>query len=87
MSKPIIDHQLMRRVQQVHEPLIEDFDAYEVWAHGMTKQEQIDYTRLSEICKNFTPNDFAVVAIIAVKKYPQIVLKAILDELTEGEKQ
>ena len=87
MSKPIIDYQLMKRVQEAHEPLIEDDDAYEVWARGMTKREQIDYTRLSELCKNFTPNDFAVVAIIAVKKCPQVVLKAILDELTEGDKQ
>jgi cobalamin biosynthesis Co2+ chelatase CbiK len=82
---PIINYDLIEKIKKVHEPLVED-DAYEIWKHGMTKREQIDVTRLAELCENFTPMDYAVVSIIAIKNYPQIVLKAILDELTkEGE--
>ena len=85
MSDVLVDYKLLEKVRQVHEP-IED-DAYEIWKHGLSKTEQIRLTRIAKMCDELTELDFAAISIIAVRKHPDIVLKAILDELKEGDKK
>ena len=79
----LVNHKLLEKVLQVHEPLDND-DDFEIWKHGLSKMEQIRLTRVANMCDELTDIDFAVNVIIALKRYPGIVMKAILQQLQEG---
>lgn len=79
----LINYKLLAKVLQVHEPVVDD-DTYQIWKRGFTTQEQITLTKVADMCAGMTEAQIAVAVIYAVKHYPNIVLKAILDELQEG---
>ena len=84
MNDPYINYELLRRVRKAREKLVND-DDYKIWERDLDKQEERHLSELGRMCETFTETDFAAIVTVAVKNYPEIVLKAILDELMEGE--
>ena len=84
MNDPYINYELLKRVRKAREKLVNDED-YKIWERDLDKQEERHLSELGRMCETFTETDFAAVVTVAVKNYPEIVLKAILDELMEGE--
>ena len=79
----LVNHELLKKVLEVHEPIENDDDS-EIWKRGLTKMEQIRLTKVANMCDELTDMDFAVIVIIALKRYPGVVMKAILQQLQEG---
>lgn len=84
MNDPYINYELLKRVRKAREKLVNDED-YKIWERDLDKQEERHLSELGRMCETFTETDFAAIVTVAVKNYPEIVLKTILDELTEGE--
>lgn len=84
MNDPYINYELLKRVRKAREKLVNDED-YKIWERDLDKQEERHLSELGRMCETFTETDFAAIVTVAVKNYPEIVLKAILDELMEGE--
>ena len=84
MSDPYINYELLDRVRKARETLVSDED-YKIWDRGLNRQEERHLSELGRMCETFTETDFAAIVTVAIRNYPEIVLKVILDELTEGE--
>ena len=84
MNDPYINYELLKRVRKAREKLVND-EEYKIWERDLDKQEERHLSELGRMCETFTETDFAAIVTVAVKNYPEIVLKAILDELMEGE--
>ena len=86
MSEIKIDYKLYDRVQKAREKLVND-DSYKIWERDLEKEEADHLSKIGEMCGMFSESDFAAIVTVAIKNYPEIVLKVILDELMEGEKR
>jgi hypothetical protein len=73
-NEPRVNSELLERVMQARLD-IPDYDKpWEVLEDWNLKQ-------LGKQCEAFTEAEFAAVVLVAIRNYPQVVLKVILDEL------
>ena len=72
-NEPFINYELLARVEKARLEMPE----YEI----PTPSENWTQSRFIQQCKSFTETEYAAVTIMALKKCPHVVLKAILDEL------
>lgn len=72
-NEPFINYELLARVEKarLEMPDYEKPTASENWT----------LSRFLHQCKTFSESEFAAVVIIALRMYPHVVLKVILDEL------
>lgn len=84
MTEIRINYDLLRRARKAREKLVND-DSYKTWEYNPDKEEKDHLDKIGELCEMFDRTDFAAIVTVAVKNYPEIVLKAVLDELTEGD--
>lgn len=73
-NKVYVNSALLERVRSAREGIPEyqqPWDVLESW----------NLERLAEQCKAFTEAEFAAVVLVALRNYPQMVMKIILDEL------
>lgn len=84
MSEIHVNQQLLNRALRTREDMILSGE-YIPPRDAQIVANNRDLSRLGRVCEEFTEAEIAIVITVAVRKYPQIVLKAILDELMEGE--
>lgn len=73
-NKVYVNTQLLDRVREAREELPEYNRPWEVL-------EEWNLKKLADQCEAFTEAEFAAVVLVALRNYPQMVLKIILDEL------
>lgn len=74
MSEPFINHELLARVEQAR---LEMPDYEKPWQ----TMEDWNVSRVARMCEGFSEAEFAAVVIVALRNFPHVVLKTILDEL------
>ena len=82
MSEIRVNYDLYDRVQKAREKLVND-DSYKIWERDLEKEEADHLKAIGEMCESLSASDYAAIVTVAVKNYPEIVLKAVLDELQE----
>ena len=84
MREPYVNEKLLNRALKAREDMILSGE-YREPKDGRIIAANRDLSRLGRVAEQFTEAQMAVVVTVAVKKHPEIVMKAILDELKEGE--
>ena len=73
-NEPRVNNELLARVMKARLE-IPDYDKpWEVL-------EEMNLKKLGDQCEAFSEAEFAAVVLVALRNYPQVVLKVILDEL------
>lgn len=73
-NEPYVNQELLARVQKARLELPEYNKPWDVL-------EDRHLSQLAKQCEAFTETEFAAVIITALRNYPQLVMKIILDEL------
>ena len=73
-NEPYINHELLERVKKARLEMPEYQKPWEVL-------EERHLSKLGDQCKAYTEAEFAAIVLVAIRNYPQVVMKVILDEL------
>lgn len=74
VNEPKVNSDLLQRVMQARLEMPEYDKPWDVLEEWNLKQ-------LGKQCEAFTEAEFAAVVLVAIRNYPQVVMKVILDEL------
>lgn len=74
MSEPFINHELLARVRKARLEMPDYDKPWEIL-------EERHLSKLGDQCEAYEEADFAAIVLVALRKYPAIVMKIILDEL------
>lgn len=74
VNEPKVNSDLLQRVMQARLEMPEYDKPWDVLEEWNLKQ-------LGKQCEAFTEAEFAAVVLVAIRNYPQVIMKVILDEL------
>jgi hypothetical protein len=74
MNEPFINYALLEKVEKARLEMPEYQKPWET-------MENWNVSRVARMCEGFTEGEYAAVVIVALRNFPQVVMKVILDEL------
>ena len=79
-NEPIINHVLLERVLQIKESELLHDDSFKVWEDDIDDVQKIKLTRLGKMAESMSKEEMAVLVLIAVQNYPEMVFQIMMEE-------
>ena len=78
--EPRINHALLDRVLKAREDNLLHDDSFKMWERDLDVDEQDELLQLGKIIETFTEEDFAVVVLVAIQNFPEMVFQLMMEE-------
>ena len=80
-GKPYINQELAEKVMKAREQELLHEDSWKVWEKdGLSVSEKKYWSELGRSIEKFTQEEFAVVTLVAVKNFPEMVFQILMEE-------
>ena len=75
-----INHVLLDRVLQIKESQSLHDDSFKVWEKELSPLQEVKLSQLGRMVESLSKEEIAVVALIAVQNYPEMVFQILMEE-------
>lgn len=79
-SDVLINHVLLDRILQIKESQYLHDDSFKIWEDELSDVQKIKLTRLGEMAESLSKEEIAVLVLIAVQNYPEMVFQIMMEE-------
>lgn len=75
-----INHVLLDRVLQIKESESLHDESFKVWEKELSPLQEVKLSQLGRMMESLSKEEIAVVALIAVQNYPEMVFQILMEE-------
>ncbi len=75
-----INHVLLERVLQIKESESLHDDSFKVWDKELSPLQEVKLSQLGRMMESLSKEEIAVVVLIAVQNYPEMVFQILMEE-------
>ena len=75
-----INHVLLDRVLQIKESESLHDESFKVWERELSPLQEVKLSQLGRMMESLSKEEIAVVALIAVQNYPEMVFQILMEE-------
>lgn len=75
-----INHILLERVLQIKESELLHDDSFKVWNKELSPLQEVKLSQLGRMMESLSKEEIAVVVLIAVQNYPEMVFQILMEE-------
>lgn len=87
IGKPYINQELLDKVLKAKEGELLHDDSFKIWERGLNINEKRYLSDLGRKVENFSKEEIAVVVLIAVQNFPEMVFQILMEEYLDNKRK